>query len=519
MQPEDRSPTDRRHTAWWLALLGLGVFTYVFVQNAWVSEDAYITFRSLEQLAAGNGPRWNPHERVQAFTHPLWFVVLSLFRLLSRDVFLNAILASYLACVAALLAVRRELPSGWKWASLILLLIASKSFVDFTSSGLENPLSYLLLVLFFTLLMRAGASTDDELGGLTRLSLVFSLLLLSRHDLATLVGPAYVWSLWHHRRLGVRRLWRPVLLGLCPLVLWTLFSLFYYGFPLPNSAYAKLNTGIAKWQLCMQGGTYLRSFVRFDLLLPIVTVVALVRGLLSSAAPVRVAALGLVTNALYVVYVGGDFMAGRFLACAYLWAVLLLLRVEWRRAVAIPLVAGVAIFAVVSPFSPLRTTPSYEYRTVHQGVGDERGIFFQKTSLYQWYTTGPDTLFPRYRWSRQGRAASNSKSRVIEKSNVGMFGYWVGTDKIVVDRLALTEPLLARLPSWKLWRIGHFARTAPEGYLESLETGQNLVEDPKLRRFYAELRRITQGDLLAPGRFKAILVMNLGGYDHLLEPD
>jgi arabinofuranosyltransferase len=519
MQPEDRSPTDRRRIAWGLSLLGLGVFTYVFVQNAWVSEDAYITFRSLEQLAAGNGPRWNPHERVQAFTHPLWLVVLSLFRLLSRDVFLNAILASYLACVAALVLVRRELSSGWRWSALILLLIASKSFVDYTSSGLENPLSYLLLVLFFALLVRVGASSGDELGGLARLSLVFSLLLLSRHDMVTLVGPAYAWSLWHHRRLGVRCLWRPVLLGLSPFVLWTLFSLFYYGFPLPNSAYAKLNTGIAKWHLCVQGGRYLRSLVRFDLLLAVVTVAALVRGLLSSAAPVRVAALGLVTNVLYVVYVGGDFMAGRFLACAYLWAVLLLLCVEWRRAVAIPLAAGVAIFAVASPFSPLRTTPSYEYRTVHEGVGDERGIFFQKTSLYQWYTARPGAVFPQYRWSRQGRAASSSKPRVIEKSNVGMFGYWVGTDKIVVDRLALTDPLLARLPSWKLWRIGHFARTAPEGYLEGLETGQNLVEDPKLRRFYAEIRRITQGDLLAAGRFKAILVMNLGGYDHLLEPD
>jgi hypothetical protein len=57
-----------------------------------------------------------------------------------------------------------------------------------------------------------------------------------------------------------------------------------------------------------------------------------------------------------------------------------------------------------------------------------------------------------------------------------------------------------------------------EGRLEGLETGQNWIEDPKLRRFYAELGRITRGHP-APGRFRAILVVNPGVYDHLLEPE
>ena len=58
---------------------------WVFLKNAWVVEDAYIIFRSVEQVFAGNGPVWNPHERVQAFTSPLWFGLLVLSRIVSAD--------------------------------------------------------------------------------------------------------------------------------------------------------------------------------------------------------------------------------------------------------------------------------------------------------------------------------------------------------------------------------------------------------------------------------------------------
>src|SRR5262245_57547519 len=66
----------------------------VILNSAWVTEDAYITFRSIEQLFAGNGPRWNPHERVQVFTHPLWFILLSFWRVVSSNLYIGAIVLS-----------------------------------------------------------------------------------------------------------------------------------------------------------------------------------------------------------------------------------------------------------------------------------------------------------------------------------------------------------------------------------------------------------------------------------------
>ena len=59
-----------------LGLLVLFVL-WVILQNAWVSDDAYITFRVIENFIAGYGPNFNIGERVQVYTHPLWMVLLA----------------------------------------------------------------------------------------------------------------------------------------------------------------------------------------------------------------------------------------------------------------------------------------------------------------------------------------------------------------------------------------------------------------------------------------------------------
>src|SRR5262245_65480298 len=45
--------------------VALVVFSVVFVANAWVGDDAFISFRVSENVAHGYGPRWNVAERVQ----------------------------------------------------------------------------------------------------------------------------------------------------------------------------------------------------------------------------------------------------------------------------------------------------------------------------------------------------------------------------------------------------------------------------------------------------------------------
>ena len=53
------------------------IFFIVVIRNAWISDDAYISFRAIENLVAGYGFNFNPFVRVQVFTHPLWALLIS----------------------------------------------------------------------------------------------------------------------------------------------------------------------------------------------------------------------------------------------------------------------------------------------------------------------------------------------------------------------------------------------------------------------------------------------------------
>lgn len=62
----------------------LAIYLGVIIYTAWVSDDGYITFRSIENWIHGYGLVFNVGERVQTFTHPLWLLLQSLLYLLTR---------------------------------------------------------------------------------------------------------------------------------------------------------------------------------------------------------------------------------------------------------------------------------------------------------------------------------------------------------------------------------------------------------------------------------------------------
>ena len=63
-----------------LALLLLHAFRYDFV-----ADDAFITARYVRNLLAGEGLVYNPGERVEGFTSPLWAASLALLGALGVD--------------------------------------------------------------------------------------------------------------------------------------------------------------------------------------------------------------------------------------------------------------------------------------------------------------------------------------------------------------------------------------------------------------------------------------------------
>ena len=249
------------------------VFAWVMVQSAWLSDDGLITFRTLEHFVNGDGLRFNLAERVQSYTHPLWLFLLAPVYFATGEAFYTPILVSLLVSAMAvaglLVAPLRE--GRWLVASAALAcLLSSKAFVDYTTSGLETPLSYLLLAIG----VHVALSQPKRLG---TLALVTSLAFVNRMDSVLLLLPPLLLLLASEVRgpTPTRKWLGSLLLASTPALSWLAFATFYYGTPLPNTFYAKLATGIDGALLREQGLFFLGHSFRFDLVTPAVILLSL----------------------------------------------------------------------------------------------------------------------------------------------------------------------------------------------------------------------------------------------------
>ena len=486
------------------------VFSAIAVRTAWLADDAEITFRTVLNVTHGFGLTYNIAERVQTFTHPLWLLLLIVTNAVADNIYLAAIALSVVASVAVFWLVVRRAATPAQALLGAIVLVFSRAFVDFSVSGLENPLLHLLLAIF------VGVAIAEREGARARLTLLWAigaLLYLTRPDAVLFVLPVLATET---ARIGS---WRPALgaavIGLAPAIAWTMFSILYYGFPFPNTAYAKLATGISGGEVWTQGALYLIDSVDRDPLTLVAVGVAIALGA-ATAGLARGLVAGLVLYLVYVVSVGGDFMAGRFLTGPFLLAVLLLTRVVTVTPRAC--YAAAAVLAVVGASGahpPLWTDSSFDDTAVKPtGIVDERAVFMRTRSV---------ALASRPTFRKPGWPLFTDASLALPVVDtcglMGHGGIEQGPYKHMLDECALADPLLARLPAVynDEWRPGHFRRMIPDGYRESLERSANLLTDADLAAFYDQLRLITRAPLFAPGRLRAIWRMNTGGFDHLID--
>ncbi len=511
-----------RFWQWFCGLLAV-LLLLVFFKNAWVCDDAYINFRSLEQLYAGNGPNWNPHQRVQAYTSPLWYWMLAIFRFVSPDHFFNVILLSLIAFLMLGMILQRHFGSGERLTLILLLAAASNAFFDFTTSGLENILCYLLLATGILSGFASERPASELAAGNFRCSLfAFSLVGLCRHDLLLLALPPAMMLIGERNQSDVAARRCAGLWLFLPLAVWSLFSLTYYGALFPNTAYAKLMTGIGRVELIIQGCRYLQETLFNDPITIMVLGAGILAGWFTGRRYGRSIAFGILLYVLYVVWVGGDFMRGRFLSVPFFVSLLVLAesgiyeRIKSARPALVRGMAGIlVIFLFVFPHTPVNTGLGFQDFSLNHGIADERGYYFDVCSLYAYLYSQPGEIFPDFEWSQIGRQIAGSGVAYLENDFNGMLGFWAGTRPIIIDRLALTDPFLARLPVSDLngWRIGHFKREVPAEYRKSIESGKNCFSDASVSALYENVLLATQdSQLFTLKRLLAIVKLNTGWY-------
>ena len=142
-----------------LLIVGLIIFTAVQLRRAWISDDAFITFRTIDNFLHGYGLVWNIGERVQTYTHPLWMLVLSAIGSITHElVFTSLALSISISLAVVLLVIMRIAVSPLSALFVVVALALSNAFVDYSTSGLENALSHLLLVIFFVIFFNQNKS-------------------------------------------------------------------------------------------------------------------------------------------------------------------------------------------------------------------------------------------------------------------------------------------------------------------------------------------------------------------------
>jgi arabinofuranosyltransferase len=523
MAIEDRAAHRAAETA--AVTLAVSLYAVACVRHAWISDDAYITFRTVDNVVNGYGLRWNVIERVQTYTHPLWMLLLIVPHAILREPYVGTLVLSLSFSLGSVVFLARMAQCRILAATAIVALASSTASADYSTSGLENPLAHALIVVLVWLAARPQPSV-------MYVSAVTAACILTRFDLALLVLPLWMAAVVRARAMPLRA--RAVAVLAAPLGAWELFSLLYYGFPFPNTAYAKVATGIDASALHQQGLAYLTDSLQRDPLTLIVIAAGVSYALARRQLPI---AAGAVLYITYVVLIGGDFMSGRFLTTPLILVVASAIasasirRVRWNLVVpALPAVvaflAGRPAFLTGAESQASELSPP----TIYRGIVDERRIYYESTGLLPVVRGARPAAQP---WAATGLGI-RSVPQVIVYEAVGLLGYHAGPGVHIIDPLGITDPLLARRPALPEWRIGHFRREVPVGYVESVRMcversfpggrvqppsapcepsigdGTNQVRNPSLARFYERLATITQAPVWRADRLRLIWRVNAG---------
>jgi len=263
-----------------------------------LEDDAMISMRYAKNLARGAGLVFNPGERVEGFTNPLWVLVMAAVHLAGPPERLAALYVLLLttgltAWIVVLQAsILRRLHAGPLWiAACAVATIFDENVITWMASGLEPiALAALLTTCVWAIARRRWTAAYA----------VLCLVPLIRAD--GFVPAAAVGLLLLAEDPKKKRAVLGLALSIVPLLALVAFRMAYYGHPLPNTYYLKM-IGFGDRLAIGVGGYGARLVMRY----PVVLLLAFGGAFVRRAPRVLRGAAGLVAlQCAYSIYVGGD---------------------------------------------------------------------------------------------------------------------------------------------------------------------------------------------------------------------
>ena len=484
------------------AVIGMFAF-YLIFRVAWISDDALINVRTALNMQVGSGPVFNVGERVQGYTSPLWFwVTFAVGNIFNEFIVTSIVLSLLFACLAFAILGAKSL-NVFRLITVGLSIYFSSSILDYSTGGLENAVGMLCIVVF--LISTQSNTTRSQIV----LGMFASLVFLARFDYAILLLPLMVYFFIGPQTRKIK-LYVIAITLLLP-TFWFVFSKLYYDRFLPNTYYAKLNADIPKSEVLLQGFRYILVSVELDPSLLIVFLASFLTMLLTKSRFHQVAFISSIGYLVYVVWVGGDFMAGRFFTAPlviWLWIIgtaPTALPKAFERNFSV-FTSVLFLFLCFQPM--IENRPSYNSAERNDytlgGVADEAAYYRTRgSSLISLFleskgesvaftdASGYERLFLIVQKEKlwfKSPVLPQGKERVVTSTcgGLGNLGISVGPGVHIIDTCGLVDPFLSKIKYSSNnfeWRIGHFARALPDGYEDAIRySNPSYLVDTKLQQ-------------------------------------
>lgn len=479
-----------------VAVVAIGVLRAI--QHAWISDDAYISFRYARHLVHGLGLVFNAGERVEGYTNFLWTLWLALgIRLGVAPETWSVVfgIACYAGTLAILVFLARARARRLGIAAIPVaaaLGAVHRDWAVFATSGLETSMLTLLVVGgYATLAVDPPGPRRAALAGA-----LFALATLTRPDAVVFAFVAALYVLWAgtSRARAAAAFVTTFALLLLPWVIW---KVGYYGDVFPNTYYAK-SVHLAWYRqgfayLALYAFKYWGLFAGFAVVLWVpwfrasaATASADDRREAVTVAPAALAATMVLVFMAYLARIGGDFMYARMMIPATpLLCVLFELaseRVFGARPIARFAIAALGAIAILA--SPVPVTGEHWRR----GIADEWD-FYRHVQDRGAVKRSAERLRAFFRGLPVRVAFIGGQAILVDASDAPV---------AIESETGLTDAFIAHQPLAMRGRPGH-EKHAPWTYLIDRRRAHLLLQyDPAIAESlsaYIPVVRVDLGDL------------------------
>jgi arabinofuranosyltransferase len=275
----------------YISYIYLGILSILFImmcyQNKHMQDDAFITFRYADNFVHGHGLVFNIGEKVEGFTSVLWILILSVAKIIGIDLISFSQLAGIAFGVFSIWITfslsqmffygnyfdfDKSVRKNETYPEILLNLIPS-TMLAFTGAYQYWAISGMEVTLFVFMMLISIYSYVDAVGNdkpLIKFSIYITTASLVRPEgvLLFIVLILHYWLHLYKKQNSVtlkkyfndiisKRNRIPLLIFISANMVLLIFRFFYFGYPLPNTFYAK--TGLSSEYL-IAGWNYISDF-------------------------------------------------------------------------------------------------------------------------------------------------------------------------------------------------------------------------------------------------------------------